>query len=298
MKTKVLLSFLTLFAYVSFNSIAQDNVYFSSEAFSAGIKPTNQIALKPKEENGKKVLNVQPAKGPMKAFSFGAFEEEAEMSKKLGKATYKPKASFNYAEGKSIGGSARMLEIENGVYVVYEGNKKGDFYTEPKMILAFAKDEATAKEWAGDKGLKAVTDIEGNSAKNAQNAEAEEELKKYANSTMPNPGKLHTPENVQKAKEAIQARVGPDGSTVLKVVILDDDWTISRNKNTGIVTRRFFNVLYAETHKSRDPRIAWKFMASIVQEHDGSNFSGPWKCPGVAQTLKYGPIVIPVENLK
>jgi hypothetical protein len=52
MKTKSVLFFFTLLLSASFNSIAQ-NVYFCSEAFSAGVKPTNQLLFKAKDEGGK-----------------------------------------------------------------------------------------------------------------------------------------------------------------------------------------------------------------------------------------------------
>ncbi len=291
MKNKVLLSIIAVLSCLSLRSTAQDNVYFCSENFSASGKPINQLALKPKDEGGKKVLNVQPAKGAMKMFAFGAFLQDEELSKSFSKTTYRAKSPFQYAEGKSIDGNDRLVELESNVLVLYVPGK------EPKVKMAFAKDEASAKEWAGEKGLNAVKELE-KLANNKQQKELADKFEKdYANSWMPKPGKLHTAENEAKAKKVIEDRILRDGGTIQKVVIVSDDWDVVRNKNTGIVTGRVFYTIIAETHPDRPEGWCMKFICSIHQQHDGSGFAGDWKCTGVGQTLKYGPLYIHTRDL-
>lgn len=291
MKAKQSFIFSFLFA-LSFNIAAQDNIYFSSEAFSAGVKPTNQIALKPKEEGGKKILNVQPAKGAMKIFSFGVFEQNEEQSKQMGQTVYTARSSFSYAEGKSINSSEDLLvEVEKNTFVLYVPGKS------PTVKMAFAKDEAGAKEWAGEKGLNKVKEIEKTKADKAKAAKAEQFEKEYGNSWMPKPGKLHTPENVAKAKKAIEDNILKDGGTIQKVVIVSDEWNIVRNKKTGIVVGREFYAIIAETHPNRPEGWCMKFICGIYQQHDGTNFSGSWTNSGVGQTTNYGPLYIHVRDL-
>jgi hypothetical protein len=292
MKAKQLsiLSFLLL--VVSFNTTAQDNTYFCSEAFSAGVKPTNQIALNPKDDGGKKVLKVQPAKGAMKMFSFGVFKESENDSKALGQLVYTPQSSFSYAEGKYINGNDRLVEVEKGTFVLYVPEKNN-----PTVKMAFAKDEASAKEWAGEKGLNKIKELEKAGKEKEKADEAAMFEKEYANSWMPKPGKLHTPENVAKAKKAIEDRILKDGGTIQKVVILSDDWDVVRNKKTGIIVGRRFNAMIAETHPNRAEGWCMKFLCTIFQEHDGSDFSGAWKNSSIGQTLNYGPIYIHVRDL-
>jgi len=289
MKTKSVLFFFTLLLSASFNSIAQ-NVYFCSEAFSAGVKPTNQLLFKAKDEGGKKVISVQPAKGIMKMFSFGTFTQSEQKTKELGVNAYT--GSFQYAEGKSINGSDVLVEVDNSAFVLYTPDENN-----PTVKMAFAKDEAGAKEWAGDKGLNKVKEIEKAGKEKAKAAEVAQYEKEYGNSTMPKPGKLHTPENAAKAKKAIEDRILRDGGTIQQVVIVSDDWDIVRNKKTGIVVGRVLYALIAETHPNRAEGWCMKFICNIYQEHDGTDFSGAWKCTGIGQTLNYGPLMIPVRNL-
>lgn len=292
MKKRTISCIFAFLVCVTLNSVAQENVYFCSENFSVSGKPTNQIALKPKEENGKKLLNVQPAKGAMKMFAFGAFAQNDEASKLLGGTIYTAKSSFNYAEGKSISAADRLVQVEDKVFVLYTPDKSN-----PTVKMAFAKDEASAKEWAGEKGLGKIKELEKGAADKAKAEEAANYEKNYGNSTMPKPGKLHTSENAEKAKKAIEDRILRDGGTIQKIVIVSDEWNIVRNKNTGIVVARTFNALIAETHPKRAEGWCMKFLCTIRQEHDGTDFSGGWKCVGVGQTLSYGPIMIHVRNL-
>jgi len=278
-----------------------NNVYVANTTFAQGVKESPEVALKEKEDGGKKVLSMQPSKGLAKALTIGIFEFDEKTTTLAGSKVYKLRSGFQYEkQTKSLSSGARLVEIEPNVYLVYQGDTKSSSggasaIKKPEFKIVLAKDEATAKAWV-DKAQEKVREFEGKVMSKVSAEEGVAARAQYANERMPAPAKMHNKENAAKAKEILSSYLAKDGGTIQQVVVVSDDWAIARNKNSGVILYRYFNVVIAESHPNHPDGICMRFVGSIIQDHDGKDFKGNWYTKGVSQSLKYG-TYIPTENL-
>lgn len=279
----------------------KDNIYVSNTTFAQGVKESPEVSLKEKEDGGKKVLSLQPAKGLAKSLTIGIFEFDEKTTSLAGSKVYKLRSGFQYEkQTKSLSSGARLVEIEPNVYLVYQGDVKSSSggasaIKKPEFKIVLAKDDAIVKSWTEQAQAK-ISEFESKVMSKVSAEEGVAARAQYANEKMPAPAKMHNKENASKAKEILSNYLAKDGGTIQQVVVVSDDWVINRNKNTGVILYRYFNVVIAESHPNHPEGICMRFVGSIIQDHDGKDFKGNWYTKGVSQSLKYG-TYIPIENL-
>lgn len=279
----------------------KDNIYVANTTFAQGVKESPEVALKEKEDGGKKVLSLQPSKGLAKSLTIGVFEFDEKTTALAGSKVYKLRSTLQYEkQTKDLLSGARLVEIEPNVYLAYQGDVKSSSdgasaIKKPEFKIVLAKDEAIVKSWT-EKAQAKISEFEGKLISKVSAEEGAAMKAQYANEKMPAPAKMHTKENAAKAKEILSNYLAKDGGTIQQVVVVSDDWAIARNKNTGVILYRYFNVVIAESHPNHPEGICMRFLGSIIQDHDGKDFKGNWYTKGVSQSLKYG-TYIPMENL-
>lgn len=279
---------LFLIGSLSSEYVAQKaKVYQTNVVFKPAMKETPEVSLAPKQGSDGKVNTIvlQPAKGMMKALAMGDFKIDTDLSKSAGVDIFRVNTPAAYNLGKETFHGCYLTEAEPGVYVAYHLESTQD--AKPTFKVVFAADDATVKAWAGGKGQ---TFADGLISK-MKSSELAGTKARYASVTMPAPGKFHSSETMSKSKDILSNYLAKDGGTIQRVVVISDNWETIRNKATGIVTGRFFNVVIAESHPKHPQGLSMMFVGTIYQDHNGSDFSGNWYTKGVSQNVKYGPYI-------
>ena len=264
--------------------LAPDRLY-SEDVNSKQVKVTVTTEV---TAGGQKVeqLSFDIAKGLGEGKFIGRVREDRESTALYGKKTYSGSFVLRTEERVEF-----LVAVTDSVFVGAVGNldRAGEvLYVEsPTKVIVLAKSQALHDAWIGEKAQKALAELAEKGKKEGKAATDAKEREDCAKSRLPKPGKMHTTANLAKVNELINNKMmcafGKKDKQILKTVIASDEWTVKRNKSTGIILSRTFVVVVVEKSSAWAEGTGMMYEVFITQKHNGTDFAGEWYCDGSAQ---------------